>query len=64
MCNLSEGIVDRTEERVTKSVTRDVTKKIILNLWKMGNSIPFIEEASGWSKKQILAVLPKDKKRK
>ncbi len=60
MCNLSEGIVDRTEERVTKSVT----KKIILNLWKMGNSIPFIEEASGWSKKQILAVLPKDKKRK
>ncbi len=56
MCNLSEGIADRAEERVTK--------KIILNLWKKGSPIPFIEDVSGWSKKQILAALPKDKKRK
>ncbi len=49
MCNLSEGIADRAEAR------------IIINLWRKGSSISFIEEVSGWSQKQILAILPKNK---
>jgi hypothetical protein len=62
MCNLSEGIADRAELRGEKRGEKRGKREMILNLWQKGMQLSFIQEVSGWTEQQIMAVLPKNKK--
>ena len=62
MCNLSEGIVEKTTAKVTAKVTAEVTKDFILNMYKKNCDLQFIAEVARKPISEVEEIIREQKK--